>query len=96
MTDQAEESCESSSPSAELLPSFDAEQASTLHPLHILDIALKDLESKKNLEPDQKQDEMLRAADFLLGGSMLDGALSVLDSPAATIRHLCSPHRSAH
>lgn len=89
MTDQEEPLNGQSSPSH-------GTEAATLHPIHLLDIALNDLETK-DLAPDQKQDEILRAADFLLGGSMLDGALSVLDSSSpATIRHLCSPNRSVH
>jgi len=69
-------------------------QASTLHPLHLLDTLLTDLETK-DLVQDKKQEEILRAADFLLGGSILEGALSVLDSPD-TIRLLQSSHRSVY
>jgi hypothetical protein len=75
------------------LPSFTT--ADALHPLHLLDQILVDFKTKQ-LPPDKKQDEILRAADFLLGGSLLDGALTVLDSSPSTIRHLCSPHRNVH
>jgi predicted nucleic acid-binding Zn finger protein len=68
--------------------------ATTLHPIQLLDTFLKDLE-KVNVEGDQRQDRILRAADFLLGPSILEGALAILDSPES-IRLLQSPNRCAY
>ena len=65
----------------------------TCHPLDLLDSFLTDLESKA-LASDRKEVEILRVADFLLGPSILEGALNILDSPSA-IRLLQSPHRTA-
>ena len=75
---------------------FDAHvaAATTLHPIQLLDRFLTDLETL-HLEGDQRQDRILRAADFLLGPSILEGALAILDSPES-IRLLQSPNRCAY
>lgn len=70
------------------------EAATSLHPIQLLDRFLTDLETIQ-LEGDQRQDRILRAADFLLGPSILEGALAILDS-RESIRVLQSPNRSAY
>lgn len=64
------------------------------HPLDLLDIFLKDLEATLSDGDKNKIDEILRAADFLAGTSIMEGALNILDAPT-TIRLLQSPNRSA-
>jgi predicted nucleic acid-binding Zn finger protein len=65
----------------------------TCHPLELLDMFLKELETK-SCDGENKLEEILRAADFLVGPSLVEGALNILDAPT-TIRLLESPHRSA-
>lgn len=60
-----------------------------LQPLHLLDHYLLSRE-----EATASRDEILRVADFLFG-TTLDGALTILDSPAA-ITQVISPSRSIH
>lgn len=65
----------------------------TCHPIDLLDIFLKDLDTT-SCDRENRLEEILRAADFLVGASLVEGALTILDAPT-TIRLLESPHRSA-
>ena len=72
--------------SAEVVP-----PPSCLHPLHLLDQFLdspatcaSDIDSEKNEE--NRQDKIIRVADYLYGGSILEAALAVLDTDGAIRR----------
>lgn len=70
-----------------------ATPAFVCHPLDLLDVFLNELKAK-SCDGEHKIEEILRAADFLAGASIVEGALNILDAPS-TIRLLQSPHRSA-
>lgn len=84
-----------SSHTKEILPSF--KEQSFLHPMSLLDHFLKEINSKTNLSPDAKQEQILSVCNTLVGRPLLDGALEILDeNSATTIRCISTPNRSAH
>jgi predicted nucleic acid-binding Zn finger protein len=64
------------------------------HPLQLLNEALLEVEAK-DLEPNLKQDEILRCAEFLMTAALVEGALNILDTPGM-IQKLQAPNRICH
>jgi predicted nucleic acid-binding Zn finger protein len=55
------------------------------HPLHLLHQALSELE-RRDLDENQKLNEILRSAEFLMTATLVEGALNILDSPGMILK----------